>query len=168
MRQSICVLRLPICLAALDVQETEPHSPEVPLRSMGGSNTALGYAQQRKDFQATITKLEAIIAEQQKGMKILAAQVQEQAAQILKMSAPARSEQTGTASGREQSVELPKTNLKKAGWSSGYVAAFDCEARTIWIADAHHDGKRFIVHADEMLTAFRKLESEMSGCGELS
>ncbi len=80
MRQSICVLRLPICLAALDVQETEPHSPEVPLRSMGGSNTALGYAQQRKDFQATITKLEAIIAEQQKGMKILAAQVPEQAA----------------------------------------------------------------------------------------
>jgi len=80
---------------------------------MGGSNTALGYAQQRKDFQATITKLEAIIAEQQKGMKILAAQVQEQAAQILKMSAPARSEQTGTASGREQSVELRKRISRK-------------------------------------------------------
>jgi hypothetical protein len=30
----------------------------------------------------------------------------------------------------------------------------------IWIADAHRDdGKRFVVHADEMLTAFLELES---------
>ena len=29
----------------------------------------------------------------------------------------------------------------------------------MWIADAHRgDGKRFIVHADEMLTAFLELE----------
>jgi hypothetical protein len=46
-------------------------------------------------------------------------------------------------------------NLSKAGWSYGYVSAFDCEGRTIWIADAHRDdGKRFIVRADEKLTAF--------------
>jgi len=33
-------------------------------------------------------------------------------------------------------------------------------ARTIWIADAHRgDEKRFIVRADEMLTAFLELES---------
>ena len=33
------------------------------------------------------------------------------------------------------------------------------KGRTIWIADAHRgDGKRFIVHADEKLTAFVKLE----------
>jgi hypothetical protein len=32
--------------------------------------------------------------------------------------------------------------------------------RTIWIADAHRDdGKRFVVHADERLTAFVELES---------
>src|SRR5262245_57320170 len=32
--------------------------------------------------------------------------------------------------------------------------------RTIWIADAHGgDGKRFIVHADEKLTAFLQLET---------
>ena len=32
--------------------------------------------------------------------------------------------------------------------------------RTIWIADAHRDdGKRFVVHADEKLTAFLELES---------
>jgi hypothetical protein len=29
----------------------------------------------------------------------------------------------------------------------------------IWIADTHRDEKRFIVHADEMLTAFLELES---------
>ena len=31
--------------------------------------------------------------------------------------------------------------------------------RTLWIADAHRDGKRFIVRADEKLTAFLELES---------
>jgi hypothetical protein len=28
--------------------------------------------------------------------------------------------------------------------SSGYVSAIDSEGRTIWIADAHRDGKRFM------------------------
>ena len=32
-------------------------------------------------------------------------------------------------------------------------------ARTIWIVDAHGYGKRFIVRADELLTAFVELES---------
>ena len=32
--------------------------------------------------------------------------------------------------------------------------------RTIWIADAHRgDGRRFIVHADEKLSAFVELEA---------
>jgi hypothetical protein len=36
----------------------------------------------------------------------------------------------------------------------------DSKGRTIWIADAHRDdGKRFVVHADEKLTAFLELES---------
>jgi hypothetical protein len=36
----------------------------------------------------------------------------------------------------------------------------DSEGRTIWIVDAHRDdGKRFVVHADEKLTAFLELES---------
>jgi hypothetical protein len=40
------------------------------------------------------------------------------------------------------------------------VAAVDSEGRTIWIADAHRDdGKRFVVHADEKLTAVVELES---------
>ena len=45
----------------------------------------------------------------------------------------------------------------------------DSNGRTIWIADAHRgDGKRFVVHADENLTAFLELESAISACGELS
>ena len=40
------------------------------------------------------------------------------------------------------------------------MSAFDSESRTIWIADAHRgDGKRFVVRADEKLTAFVELES---------
>jgi hypothetical protein len=51
-------------------------------------------------------------------------------------------------------------NLKKRGWSLGYVSAVDCHGRKIWIIDTHRgDGKRFIVRADEKLTAFVELES---------
>jgi hypothetical protein len=49
-------------------------------------------------------------------------------------------------------------NLKKRGWSWGYISAIDCDGRTIWIADAHGCGKRFIVRADEKLTAFVELQ----------
>ena len=45
------------------------------------------------------------------------------------------------------------------GLSWGCVSAIDSEGRTIWIADAHRDGKRFVVRADEKLTAFLELES---------
>ena len=46
--------------------------------------------------------------------------------------------------------EIIADNLKKRGWSLGYVSAIDSNGRTIWIADAHcSDGKRFVVHADE-------------------
>ena len=45
-------------------------------------------------------------------------------------------------------------NLRKAGWSYGYVSAVDSQGRTIWIVDAHRDdGKRFLVQADEKLTS---------------
>ncbi|PYI96700.1 MAG: hypothetical protein DME98_11370, partial [Verrucomicrobia bacterium] len=56
--------------------------------------------------------------------------------------------------------EIIADNLKKAGWSLGYVSAIDSRGRTIWIADAHRDNeKRFVVHADEKLTAFLELEA---------
>jgi hypothetical protein len=48
------------------------------------------------------------------------------------------------------------------------VSAVDSNGRTIWIADAHRgDGNRFIVRADEKLTAFAELESVIRTCGEL-
>jgi hypothetical protein len=55
--------------------------------------------------------------------------------------------------------EIIADNLSKAGWSWGCVSAIDPQGRTIWIADAHRgDGKRFVVHADQKLTAFLELE----------
>jgi len=47
----------------------------------------------------------------------------------------------------------------KAGWSWGCVSAIDSNGQAIWIADAHRgDGKRFVVCADEKLTAFLELQ----------
>ena len=55
--------------------------------------------------------------------------------------------------------EIIADNFKKRGWSYGYVSAIDSKGRTIWIVDAHRgDGRRFIVRADEKLTAFVELE----------
>jgi hypothetical protein len=54
--------------------------------------------------------------------------------------------------------EIIADNLSKAGWSYGYVSALDQQGRTIWIADARRDGKRFIVRADELLTCFVELQ----------
>jgi hypothetical protein len=55
--------------------------------------------------------------------------------------------------------ELIADNLSKAGWIWGCVATVDCEGRTIFVADARRgDGKRFVVRADEKLTAFNELE----------
>ena len=56
--------------------------------------------------------------------------------------------------------EINADNLKKRGWSYGYVLAIDSSGRTIWIVDARRDnGKRFVVHADEKMTAFVELEA---------
>jgi hypothetical protein len=60
--------------------------------------------------------------------------------------------------------EIIADRLSKTGWSLGWVSAVDSHGRTIWIADAHRgDGKRFIVHADEKLTAFMELEAAIHG-----
>ena len=57
-------------------------------------------------------------------------------------------------------LEIIADNLSKAGFSWGCVSAIDSRGRTIWITDAHRDdGQRFIVHADDKLTAFVELES---------
>jgi len=45
----------------------------------------------------------------------------------------------------------------------------DSSGRTIWIADTYRgDGKRYVVRADEKLTAFVELEFAILGCGELA
>jgi hypothetical protein len=60
--------------------------------------------------------------------------------------------------------EIIADNLSKAGWSWGWVSAVDSEGRTIWTADAHRgDGKRFVVRADEKLTAKTLEDSQPVG-----
>jgi len=63
---------------------------------------------------------------------------------------------------RVKSWKIIADNLSEAGWSRGRVSAIDSEGRTIWIADAHRDdGRRFIVNADEKLSAFLELERQV-------
>jgi len=58
--------------------------------------------------------------------------------------------------------EIIADRLSAAGWSLGWVSAIDARGRTIWIVDAHRDdGRRFIVHADEKLSAFVELERQV-------
>jgi len=65
----------------------------------------------------------------------------------------------GRAIGTNTAEEIIAANLSKAGWSWGCASAIDSNGQTIWIADAHRgDGKRFVVRADEKLTAFLELE----------
>jgi hypothetical protein len=54
--------------------------------------------------------------------------------------------------------EIIADNLSKAGFSLGWVSVLDVQGRTIWIVDAHGYGKRFIVRAEEILTAFVELQ----------
>ncbi len=49
------------------------------------------------------------------------------------------------------------------------MSAIDANGKTIWITDAHRDdGKRFVVRADEKLTAFLELESVIRARGEFT
>jgi hypothetical protein len=58
-------------------------------------------------------------------------------------------------------------NLIKAGWSWGCMSAVDSSGRIIFLVDAHcDDEKRFVVHADEKLTAFVELEAATRACGD--
>jgi hypothetical protein len=58
--------------------------------------------------------------------------------------------------------EIIANRLSKAGWSLAWVSAVDCEGRTIWIVDAHGgDRRRFVVRADEKLSAFVELERQV-------
>jgi hypothetical protein len=65
--------------------------------------------------------------------------------------------------------EIIADNLSRTGWSLDWISAVDSQGRTIWIGDAHRDdGKRFVVHADEKLTALVQLESAIHVANELA
>jgi len=50
---------------------------------------------------------------------------------------------------------------QEGGCSLGYVSTIDSKGRDIFVADAHRDGMRFIVRADDPLTAFIELERQV-------
>jgi hypothetical protein len=61
-----------------------------------------------------------------------------------------------------KSWEIIADNLSKAGWSWGCVSAIDSHGRTMWTADAHRDdAKRYVVRADDKLSAFVELERQV-------
>jgi hypothetical protein len=65
--------------------------------------------------------------------------------------------------------EIIADNLSKAGWSWGCVSAVDSNGRMIFVAHAHRGGnQRFVVRADEKLTAFMELEPAICACGEFN
>ena len=56
--------------------------------------------------------------------------------------------------------EIIADNLQKAGWNCGSISSTDHRGRQFWIVAAEReDAGRFIVHADEMLTAFMELQA---------
>jgi hypothetical protein len=58
--------------------------------------------------------------------------------------------------------EIIADRLSKAGWSWGCVATINSKGQTIFVADAHRDdAKRFVVHADDKLSAFVELERQV-------
>ena len=49
----------------------------------------------------------------------------------------------------------------------GWVSALDDNGGTVWIIDAHLSrGNRFVVRADQILTALLEMESGIRICGE--
>jgi hypothetical protein len=56
--------------------------------------------------------------------------------------------------------EMIADNLSKAGWNCGCISSTDQKGRQFWIAAAEReDAGRFIVHADQMLSAFLELQA---------
>jgi len=58
------------------------------------------------------------------------------------------------------SAEIIADNLSKADWNSGCISSTNHEGRQFWVVAAEcEDAGRFIVRADEKLTAFVELEA---------
>ena len=56
--------------------------------------------------------------------------------------------------------EIVSDKLSAAGWSWGYCRAVTRDGWR-WIVDAHREGRRYIVHSDELLSAFLELEQAL-------
>ena len=55
----------------------------------------------------------------------------------------------------------PGVKLSAAGWTWGYVSAFD-DGGKIYVVDAHRgDGNRFIMRSDKLSTAFQELQNTL-------
>ena len=67
---------------------------------------------------------------------------------------------------RKESVKyweiIADNTQENAGWSLDYVSTVDPQRRTVWIVDAHRGGKRYVMHAEEKLTAFLELELQLA------
>jgi hypothetical protein len=60
--------------------------------------------------------------------------------------------------------EIIADNLSKAGWSWGCISSTDHEGQQFWLVAAERDNTgRFIVHADDMPTAFLELQAAIRG-----
>jgi hypothetical protein len=58
--------------------------------------------------------------------------------------------------------EIIAYRLSNAGWSWGYTLLTDSAGQKLFNVDAHrHDGRRYIVRTDELLTAFLELEATL-------
>jgi hypothetical protein len=66
--------------------------------------------------------------------------------------------------------EIIADNLRKAGWRCGCISSTDHDGRQFWVVAAESEGMpgRFIVRADEKLTAFLELQASTSPCRESS
>ena len=56
--------------------------------------------------------------------------------------------------------EAVADKLSAAGWSWGYCSAVTKDGWR-WIVDAHGSGRGYIVHSDELLSAFLELEATL-------
>ena len=54
--------------------------------------------------------------------------------------------------------EIVADKLSAAGWLWGYCSAVTQDGWR-WIVDAHREGRRYIVHSDELLRAFLELNA---------
>jgi len=66
--------------------------------------------------------------------------------------------------------EIIADRLSHSGWTWGCLAAVNNEGRDIFVVDAHRDdGKRYVVHSDEILTAFLETEKmTVDACATIS